>query len=126
MNDLTEHVKSLKLAGYDVAEPQQGPGETYIIVRGVSVAPGLYSAPQTDVLVRVPNGYPNAGLDMFYVPPEFLLTTGRPPQAGEVLENLGGRLWRRISWHRNLPWIPGRDSLLSFLSFVQDNLAGGR
>ena len=33
-----------------------------------------------------------------------------------------GRAWRRFSWHRNSPWIPGRDDLLTHMEFARARL----
>jgi hypothetical protein len=82
--------------------------------------------PACRLLVRVPTGYPNAALDMFYTQPDLLLASGAAPRQTDVLEELGGSVWRRFSWHRNVPWNPGRDSLVSFVSFVEDNFARGQ
>lgn len=71
-----------------------------------------------DMLIIIPNGYPVAGLDMFYVDPVINLADGRTPEAGQHHEVYLGRKWQRFSWHyTSRQWNPSRDSMLSHIRF---------
>jgi hypothetical protein len=60
-------------------------------------------------------------MDMFWVDPALQLASGEEPQSSN-LEVHFGRTWRRFSWHRNSPWVPGRDDLLTHLEFARVRL----
>jgi hypothetical protein len=100
----------------DVELVQEG-AQVGVIVRWLSLPDGIYNRPQTDLLMQTTGQYPAADMDMFWVDRELLLFDGRVPQGAESLEPHFGRMWRRYSWHRNAPWLPGRDSLISHFEF---------
>lgn len=76
-----------------------------------------------DLLIRVPDGYPLAGLDMFFMSPAITLQDGRMLAGGGGSVNLLGRQWQQISWHYQRPWNPGRDTLLTHVHFCNSRLA---
>jgi hypothetical protein len=78
----------------------------------------LYSHPTTELLLRVPRAYPDAGLDMFWTSPQLTLATGGIPQSGESVETYAGRQWRRFSWHHN-GWRSQLQSIEAYLDFVK-------
>ncbi len=80
-----------------------------------------YSREFSDLLLRVPRAYPDAGPDMFWTTPDLLLANGQPPQSGEVIEQYLGRPWRRFSWHRPV-WNPSIDNLHAYLEFIRKRL----
>lgn len=123
--ELKSAIETLAVLGYRV-ELIELPNETLVVFPSFTLPEGRYSLPSCKLLVRVPNGYPNAALDMFYTQPDLLLASGTPPRQADVLEELGGAVWRRFSWHRNVAWNPGRDSLVSFVAFIEDNFARGQ
>ena len=125
--ELLFDLEKLKALGYETETPPLEAGNEALVVFPMFPVPqGKYNMENVRLLVRVPLAYPNAGLDMFYTQPDLKLASGASPQQSEVLETLAGAVWRRFSWHRNIPWIPGRDSLVGFVSFIEDNLARGR
>jgi len=75
----------------------------------------------SDLLLRVPRSYPDAGPDMFWLEVAVTLPSGQPPQAAEVIEQHVGRSWRRFSWHRR-SWKPSVDNLDGYLEFVHRRL----
>lgn len=79
----------------------------------------------TDILVQVPQGYPMAALDMFWVPPGLRLADGRIPNCGDHLEVFMASQWQRMSWHypQSMAWNPSADGLLSHMRFVRARLA---
>jgi len=80
-----------------------------------------FNLPTTDLLLRVPLSYPDAGPDMFYTDPRIVLASGAIPQNAESLETYIGRQWRRFSWHHNR-WNRISDNLTSYLEFVRERL----
>lgn len=102
-----------------------------VVIRGFPTS-GLYNKPTTNLLLRVPRSYPDAGLDMFWTDPELTLRDGGTPANAQQLEryaaldsipDFAGKQWRRFSWHpqSNTPhrWNPNVDNLESYLEFVR-------
>jgi hypothetical protein len=92
----------------------------------------LYKKPATNLLLRVPRSYPDAGLDMFWTDPDLLLLDGSEPTNAQQMERypaldsipeFNGKQWRRFSWHPqpNSPrrWNPSVDNIESYLQFVR-------
>lgn len=75
-----------------------------------------------DLMIMVPDGYPLAGLDMFFLSPAVTLTDGRRPAGGEGHVDILGRQWQQMSWHYQRPWNPNRDTLLTHLHFCNARL----
>jgi len=71
--------------------------EPAVVYQGVPVKPG-HPAGSSDVLVKVPGGYPAAFIDYAYLP-EGSPLHGRVPGAFEHIETIGGRRWQRVSIH---------------------------
>jgi len=69
-----------------------------VIVRAQEL-PAHWNRRSTDILLQVPQGYPLAALDMFWVTPGLALAEGRQPQNADQLETYAGRTWQRFSWH---------------------------
>jgi hypothetical protein len=82
-----------------------------------------YSVVASDLLLRVPRSYPDAGPDMFWVSPTVTLASGALPQAGEGVERHLDRAWRRFSWHRaGNRWNPNVDNMHGHLEFISRRL----
>jgi hypothetical protein len=103
-----------------------GASEIFFVAKNLAVSAERYDRAETDLMIRIPNAYPNAGLDMFYVDPPLQLRTGGYPVSAEVFENLAGRRWQRFSRHLATPWRPGVDGIGSFLALVLTELRGSR
>ncbi len=80
-----------------------------------------FTVAKTELLIRVPKTYPDAGPDMFWTKPDVMLASGQVPQAAESIENYLGRPWRRFSWHRK-SWNPIVDNLTATIEFVRKRL----
>lgn len=81
-----------------------------------------FNKPTSDLLLRVPRSYPDAGPDMFWVDVSVVLADGRMPQGAEAIEGpFAGRRWRRFSWHRPV-WNPLIDNMHGFQEFVRRRL----
>lgn len=91
-----------------------------VIVRGLDL-PGHWNRSSTDILLQVPQGYPLAVLDMFWVTPGLTLADGRQPQNADQMETYAGRTWQRFSWHypQGHRWNPATDGILSHLRFAR-------
>jgi hypothetical protein len=92
----------------------------HVVLRALPIAHG-YSQTSTNVLIRIPRAYPDAGPDMFWTDEGLLLADGRIPQSAECLEDHIGRRWRRFSWHHNR-WNPIVDNVHNYIEFVKDRL----
>lgn len=94
-----------------------------VIARGQEL-PAHWNRRSTDILLQVPQGYPLAALDMFWVTPGLALADGRQPQNADQLETYAGRTWQRFSWHYppGHRWNPATDGILSHLRFARVRL----
>jgi Prokaryotic E2 family E len=99
-------------------------GMTCVVVKDYALPEG-YDRSSTDLLIRLPAGFPDAQPDMFWCDPAIRLSSnGGMPQAADAFEIHLGRTWQRFS--RHLPggaWRPGTDDLGSWLSMVGGELA---
>lgn len=105
---------------FPLAHLAEGQGVRYLVVPDFPV-PDSWSARSVTLLAMVPNGYPMAAMDMFWVDPTLRLSDGREP-GGSSFESHLGRTWQRFSWHYRNPqsdWRPGTSCLMSHLHFCQ-------
>lgn len=121
--ELEADAHRLRELRYSLDLVQEG-DRVYVLFHKFRMGPH-FSIEASDLLVYTTVMYPNAGFDMFWVSPEVLLMNNRSPQNADNLESYLGRQWRRFSWHLNRPWNPARDSLLSWISVVEQRLARG-
>src|SRR5438309_91450 len=80
-----------------------------IVFKGFAIGDG-FNRVTSDLLLRLPKTYPDAGPDMFWTVPELLLLNGAVPQNADSLEDYIGHRWRRFSWHK-AAWNPTIDNL---------------
>lgn len=95
-----------------------------LVIPSFELPAGLYNLATTRLLLRLPQD-PNGALDMFWVDPSIRLANGAIPKQADAIEQYLGQAWRRFSWHRQTPWKPGRDTPLSYMSFVEERLEKG-
>ncbi|CTQ63516.1 multiubiquitin domain-containing protein [Roseibium album] len=101
-------------------------GNTGIILKSVKLPFGKFNCEIADVLILLPNGYPDCPPDMFYVSPKLSLAgTGQVPKACTVEHHFGGRVWQRWSRHNNA-WRPGIDGLHTMVARVRTALVEAR
>ncbi len=82
-----------------------------------------YNVASSDLLVRIPRTYPDAGPDMFWVEPNVTLANGAIPQSAEAMENYINRQWRRFSWHwKNGRWDANIDNMHGYIEFIRKRL----
>ncbi len=95
-----------------------------LIIRNYKLPKGKYNHEAVDLLVLIPNGYPDARPDMWYFYPAILLIPGnraaRQTQATILFE---GKTWQR--WSRHYPaneWRAGIDGIHTYLKKVNNAL----
>lgn len=95
-------------------------GMVCLVIKGYTVPAG-YSPSTSDLLIRLPPGFPDVPPDMFWFdPPVRLSATGAFPVAADLMESYLGRTWQRFSRHlQSGVWQPAKDGLESYLSLVR-------
>jgi hypothetical protein len=119
---LDRDVERLRLTGHpvDVVVENLSVG---VVIRGYALPSGVYNRDTTDILLQTDMQYPASAMDMLWVDDGLLLSSGAIPAGGESREHHFGRDWRRLSWHRNAPWVAGRDDLVGHFEFAVARLA---
>lgn len=108
--------------GYEFEEIADG-GFLCVVIKDFRLPPG-YDRDSTDVLLRLPSGFPDSQPDMFWCDPPISYANGGVPQASESRETYLGRTWQRFSRHLAPGvWRPGVDSLMTYLSLITRDLA---
>ncbi len=94
-------------------------GMVCVTIHGYPMAAGLTPA-TTDLLVRLPPGFPDAGPDMFWCSDTISRCDGIGIDAVQVTEAHLGRTWQRWSRHIGGQWRPGIDGLRSYMRYVHN------
>lgn len=98
-------------------------GMTCVVFPNWSMPPG-FDRESADLLVRLPNGYPDIPPDMWWFFPLVKLANGQKAQATEAIERHVGRDWQRWSRHfQPGQWRSGIDGLESYLALIRQELA---
>jgi hypothetical protein len=115
-----QHLESLGLP-FELAADG---GLVCVVISGWPLPPG-YAPERTDLLLRLPAGFPDAAPDMYWCEPFIrVVATGSFPQAADQMETHLGRTWQRFSRHLSAgQWQPGRDNLASYLALIRHELA---
>jgi hypothetical protein len=93
-----------------------------VIFKAKEVPEKKFDHQGTDVLVLLPDAYPDAPPDMFFCDPWLKLSAdGRYPTKADVAHEFGGRRWQRWSRH-NSAWRPGVDGLHTMLKRIEKAL----
>lgn len=103
---------------YPKAELIQNGKNLALIIPELKLPQG-WLAKTADLMIQIPQSYPLAALDMFWLSPEICLPGGQLPERGNVKENHFGKTWQRFSWHYPpaRPWDSLKHSLLSHIRF---------
>ena len=98
-----------------------------VVIRDFPLPRGL-SRRATDLLIRLPPGFPDAGPDMFWVSPAIHLPAGGGIPGTQVQENYLGSTWQRWSRHISNQWRPGVDNLATYIAYIRHclNHAAGK
>jgi hypothetical protein len=86
-------------------------GQKGVVLKGYPLPDGKFDASHAEILVLLPQGYPEQSPDMFFTIPKVrLLRDGSIPRAADVDHSFGGRTWQRWSRHAT-DWTPGSDGI---------------
>jgi hypothetical protein len=110
---------------YDWTVTPDGVGGGYLIIRDYPLAKGRFDCEKTDLMLRIPKGYNDSALDMWWVYPAIrLVSTGTHPSAADHFEDHAGRKWQRFSRHLQSPWRAGIDDIPRYMKLVARELQG--
>lgn len=117
---LDSDVEYLEEKGWRYALYDQG-ATTLLVIHGYELPPG-YTLDRVELLIEIPDTYPDAKLDMFWVYPIVKITaTNAEPQATSERREFDDKTWQRFSRHLN-NWRPESDSLQTFLVWIRRHL----
>lgn len=117
---LLQEIETLRLQGHNISLTEDS--NWVSVVFHEYPVPAGFSKKETNLLIRAQQSYPNSNLDMFWTDVDLVLEDGRVPAAAEHIESHNGQQWRRFSWHPQ-SWNPGRDSLCTYLEFINARFA---
>jgi len=96
-------------------------GQKGLIIKHWILPVGKFNFQTVDLLVLIPNGYPEIRPDMWYFNPGIVLdSTNRPARQTEANINFAGLVWQR--WSRHFPaneWRSGIDGIHTYLKKVE-------
>ncbi|MBI4838573.1 MAG: hypothetical protein HY806_05415 [Nitrospirae bacterium] len=115
---LTQEIEQLRNQGYNI-ELYDESEMILLIIKEYSLPVG-YNKLFSDLLLKIPQSYPNGKLDMFWTDADLHLQASNGQIATSV-EAILGKQWLRFSWHPQ-KWNPSRDNLLTFLQFINRRL----
>ena len=105
------------------------PDISCVVVKNILLPDG-WNSNQTDILIKVPQGYPTTQPDNFFVDSTLRLSNGQMPNRAPQEENIGGRIWRMFSFHVNGEgeWQPDAQvenghNLLTYIEGVKGRLS---
>jgi hypothetical protein len=102
-------------------EIHQDAGALCLVLPAWPLPPG-YSAPSSDLLIRLMPGYPDVAPDMWWFSPPALVP-GRVIPGTDLTEGYLGRNWQRWSRHfQGGQWRSGVDGLESYLALIAGDL----
>lgn len=83
--------------------------------------PQGYVPQTTDLMLRLPPGFPDAAPDMWWCDPRVVLArTSAPITGAEASETHLGRSWQRFSRHfQPGEWRPGKSGVQSFMALIR-------
>lgn len=97
-------------------------GMTCVVIKSWQLPAG-YDREASDLLLRLPAGFPDVAPDMWWFAPAVKLDSGAAIQATEVVEAHLSRGWQRWSRHfQPGQWRSGVDGLESFLALIAAEL----
>lgn len=78
-----------------------------------------YNFSKVELLILIPNNYPMAHLDMFYLDPGIVRADGKPIEALQNEIHLGKK-WQR--WSRHYQWRAGLDNIKTHIYIIENSL----
>ena len=122
---LDEEIQILQDLGYTVVIDEY---QQFIIFEGFKL-PTIWILDKTDILVKIPLGYPATPLYAFYVPHDFLVNTGKEIIGNFELtaEHINKKSWNRFSispviWEPNAIDISKGSGLHTFVNDILKRL----
>ena len=104
-------------------EVHQEHGMTCVILSQWKL-PEACDVASSDLLVRLPTGYPDVPPDMWWFDPPVRRRDGQQIPATQVVEQYLGRSWQRWSRHFQAgQWQSGIDGLESYLALIRREVA---
>ena len=93
-----------------------------VVIHGYSLPEGKFQVGAADILILLPQGYPDAAPDMFYAVPWLtLVPTSQYPRQADQPSDFEGQRWQRWSRHNN-DWRPGVDGIWTMLKRIETAL----
>jgi len=107
-------------------ELEHDPNVTWILFKEFKLPPGWYKE-CTELLIKVPSGYPSIPPDNFFVPAGFKLASGQSIDRCTPAPPFLDREWLQFSYHIEGEWNPSEnilegDNLMSFMLKVLERL----
>ena len=90
-----------------------------IVISGYELPSAIYSCDTSNLMIIIPPDYPTGLIDMFYFDPALSRKDGGAINAVSP-ESHFGKSWQR--WSRHYPWEPGKHSIITHISYVQNLL----
>ena len=119
MTPIKDDVQALRASGLTVSTFSNGNGWN-VVVESYKLPVDLYDQPTVDILIQIPEAYPQAKLDMFWLYPTTRLASGELAKRTEHMESHLDRKWQR--WSRHYAWDPQRHSLLTHFEAIEQAL----
>jgi hypothetical protein len=91
-----------------------------LVIHDYKLPPG-FSHERVELLIEIPESYPDAKLDMFWIFPIVTLANGAAPPQSQERRQFDNKLWQRFSRHLN-NWRPESDSLQTYLVWIHNHL----
>lgn len=114
----------LILKGYEFEEITES-ANNGLIIRDYKLPEGKFNHERSDLLILIPQGYPDTRPDMWYFFPSILLSpSNRLARQTQAKLNFGGKIWQR--WSRHFPaneWRSGVDGIHTYLQKINSALA---
>ena len=113
--------KYLTDKGIAFSEPSSN-GTAGVVIDAWQLPPGKYDRDEVSLLLLLPDGYPDAAPDMFYLRPWIKVRGAAAwPNAASVSFSFLGTDWQRWSRHWS-DWRPGMDGIQTWLVKVRHAL----
>jgi hypothetical protein len=126
---IERRTREIELVEARYGELEIAPDHSWLIIRGLSLPAG-WSKTETDVLILIPPGYPQAPPDNFYTDIDLRLASGAQAEGGSDGPVHEGRQWQQFSWHfvDAADWQPHAEierghNLLTFVDGVEQRLS---
>jgi hypothetical protein len=92
-------------------------GQCYALASGVDAPSPPWDRASYDILIAIPAGYDDAGLDAFYLGLPYTFKGATHPRVQGAIIETNGRRWQLVSWHYpdGTSWRRGQDNLETHL-----------